>query len=91
MQILIKKNIFIIGTDKLVSSNAEVDYVIQNGSEIIPIEAKGGSGTTLKSMYIFLESHPKSQYGIRFSAQNYSMHNNIRSIPLYAIYKLDNF
>ena len=67
------------------NSSAEVDYLIQKGELIIPIEVKSGSGTTLKSMYLFLESHTKSMLGIRFSTQNYSKHENIESIPLYAV------
>ncbi len=65
-------------------SEAEIDYVIQKDNHIIPIEVKGGLGSTLKSMHLFLESHPESPYGIRFSAQNYSIHEQIHSYPLYA-------
>jgi len=66
--------------------HAEVDYLIQNGPFVIPVEVKSSSGTTLKSLYTFLETHPKSPYGIRFSTQNYSVHAKIHSYPLYAIW-----
>lgn len=66
-------------------SEAEIDYVIQHASQVIPIEVKSGKGTSMKSMRIFLESHPQSPYGIRFSSHNYSIHDNIHSYPLYAI------
>lgn len=66
-------------------SEAEVDYLIQNGELVIPVEVKGGKGSTLKSMHMFLESHAKSPYGIRFSMQNYSVFEKIYSYPLYAI------
>jgi len=69
------------------SSQAEIDYVIQHQEHIIPIEVKNGLGTTLKSMHLFLESHPQSPYGIRFSTQNYSVHEKIHSYPLYAVVK----
>ena len=36
-------------------------------------------------MNVFLQSHEKSSYGVRFSAQNYSKYNDIHSYPLYAI------
>jgi hypothetical protein len=65
-------------------SQAEVDYLYDYRSSIIPIEAKSGDGRTLKSMYRFLESHLHSPYGIRFSAQNYSIFQKIDSRPLYA-------
>lgn len=67
-------------------SQAEVDYLIQKNEHVIPIEVKSGAGTTLKSMHAFLESRPKSPYGIRFSTQNYSEFEKIYSYPLYAIF-----
>ncbi|MFH1831779.1 MAG: ATP-binding protein [bacterium] len=67
---------------------AEIDYLLQLNSVVVPVEVKAGLGSTLKSMHVFLESHPKSPYGIRFSAQNYSVHNNIHSYPLYAVAKI---
>lgn len=70
------------------SSEAEVDYIIQSGKTILPIEVKSGRGTTLKSMRLFLESHKASPYGVRFSTNNYSVHEKIHSYPLYSIAKL---
>ncbi len=67
---------------------AEVDYVIQRETQIIPIEVKSGAGTAMRSMKSFLESHPASTYGIRFSTNNYSVHENIHSYPLYAVAKI---
>ena len=64
---------------------AEIDYLIPLRGEIIPVEVKAGLGTTLKSLHYFLEKHQNSSYGIRFSAQNYSMHERVHSYPLYAI------
>ena len=69
-------------------SEAEVDYVIQLGKNIIPIEVKSGEGKTLKSMQIFLDSHPNSPYGIKFSTNNYSVYEKIHAYPLYAIAKI---
>lgn len=67
------------------SSQAEVDYITTIGENIVPIEVKSGAGSTLKSMHIFLDKHPKSDFGIRFSTQNYSLYEKIKSYPLYAI------
>ena len=69
-------------------SSAEIDYLIQQEEYAIPIEVKSGEGRTLKSIQMFLESHQKSPYGIRFSIQNYSEYNKIRSYPLYAVFQL---
>ncbi len=66
-------------------SEAEVDYLIQLQGKIIPLEVKSGKSGHLKSMHLFLETHPDTPYGIRFSNHNYSVHNKIKSYPLYAI------
>jgi len=72
------------------SSTAEVDYLMQQGEAIIPIEIKSGSGTTLRSLHLFLKDHPQSPYGIRFSSQNYSVFDTIKSLPLYAVAAITN-
>ncbi len=41
------------------SSSAEVDYIIQNGSEVQPIEVKNSSAGRLKSLHILLTTYPK--------------------------------
>lgn len=66
------------------NSSAEIDYLIQRGEEIIPVEVKSGHGNTLRSLHIFLNSHPKSTVGIRFSSLNYSTMAGLDSRPLYA-------
>jgi len=63
-------------------SSAEVDYVINLGSHIFPIEVKAGKTGTLKSLMLFLEEK-KSKLGIRISQNNLSYHNRVLSIPLY--------
>lgn len=69
-------------------SEAEIDFIIQQGEQVIPIEVKSGKGTALKSMHMFLESHPDSSHGIRFSTNNYSIHEKIHSYPLFAVAKI---
>jgi predicted AAA+ superfamily ATPase len=68
-------------------SQAEVDYVVQLDSKVIPIEVKAGSSKRIKSMQIFLDLHPRSSYGLRFSADNYSVYKDVKNYPLYAIAK----
>lgn len=67
------------------SAQAEIDYLVQMQDKILPIEVKSGEGRSLKSLRLFLETHPKSPYGIRFSTHNYSNFNGIHSYPLYAV------
>jgi uncharacterized protein len=66
------------------SSNAEVDYVVQKGVRIIPIEVKSGTKGTMQSLYLFMEEK-KSIYGIRFSLENYAEYEKIKVFPLYAV------
>lgn len=68
-------------------SEAEVDYLVQLKEDVVPIEVKSGASKRIKSMHIFLESHPKSSYGIRFWTDIYSIEKNIHSYPLYAVAK----
>ncbi len=70
------------------ASQAEVDYLYQRESDIIPIEVKSGSGTSLKSLHLFLQEHIRTPYGIRISTHNYSHHGQIHSLPLYATLSL---
>ena len=66
-------------------SEAEIDYLMQQKNSVIPIEVKSGTGNTLRSMQSFLESHQATPFGIRFSTNNYSEYQNIKSYPLYAV------
>ncbi|MBN1672208.1 MAG: ATP-binding protein [Kiritimatiellae bacterium] len=67
------------------SSNAEVDYVIQCGRDIVPVETKAGMRGTMRSLRMFLESHPSSSYGIRTSLEPFGEYGDIRVVPLYAL------
>jgi predicted AAA+ superfamily ATPase len=66
------------------SSNAEVDYVIQQGQLIVPVEIKSGRQGSMQSLHLFLDEK-KTPYGMRFSLENYATYNNIKVYPLYAI------
>jgi predicted AAA+ superfamily ATPase len=72
------------------SGNAEVDYIIQFGRDIVPIEVKAGTKGQMQSMYEFLERKNGSR-GIRTSLEPFSTYFAPRSstpievVPLYAI------
>ena len=66
---------------------AEVDYVIQIGDEIFPVEVKAGTTGSLKSMAQFL-IEKKPPFGIRISQHSLSFHEKILSVPLYLISQL---
>ena len=65
-------------------SNAEVDYVVQRGEKIIPIEVKSGTTGKMQSLHQFM-NEKKSEYGIRTSLENFVQYDKIKVFPLYAI------
>ena len=65
------------------NSEAEVDYVIQRGEKIIPIEVKSGASGKMQSMHLFM-NEKKSDFGVRTSLENFAMYDKIRVYPLYA-------
>ena len=68
--------------------NAEVDFVIQKGLDVIPIEVKYNKDTKSKSLEIYNEEY-KPKYAIRVSGKNFGFQNNIKSVPLYAVFCID--
>jgi uncharacterized protein len=67
------------------NSNAEVDFVVIKNQQIVPIEVKSGATGHLRSLHLFLTSHPNSSYGLKIAENQFSKHNNIVEIPLYGI------
>ena len=65
------------------SSQAEVDYLTTYRGMVFPMEVKSGKSGTLKSLRLFLEEHPDTPFGIRFSMNELSWYDRILSIPLY--------
>jgi len=65
-------------------SNAEIDYLVQQGENIVPVEVKANTKGSMQSMFQFLKE--KNQpYGIRTSMENFGVYQNIRVYPLYAV------
>lgn len=68
-------------------SMAEVDYVIQSGPHVVPLEVKAGTTGSLKSLSQFL-IEKEAPFGVRISAHPLSKHERILSIPLYLVGQL---
>ncbi|VAW44752.1 Predicted ATPase (AAA+ superfamily) [hydrothermal vent metagenome] len=66
------------------SSSAEIDYVIPNKSNVLPIEVKAGKTGTLKSLHLFIKEK-QSQLAIRFNSEppSYYEDDKILSLPIY--------
>jgi predicted AAA+ superfamily ATPase len=64
---------------------AEVDFVLQLDGKVVPIEVKKGRRNRAKSLGVFMEKY-KSEYAIKISKKNFGFENNIKSVPLYAVF-----
>ena len=65
----------------------EVDFLINDEGDIIPIEVKASDNVTSKSLNYYIQRY-KPKYSIRISTKNFGFENNIKSIPLYAAHLL---
>jgi predicted AAA+ superfamily ATPase len=63
---------------------AEVDFVIQQDRDIIPIEVKSGLNVRSRSLKAYRDKY-QPPYAIRFSLQNLKLDNGLLNIPLYLI------
>lgn len=66
---------------------AEVDFVIQREGYIIPVEVKSSENVKAKSLGIYIKKY-NPKYSIKISTKNFGFENNIKSIPLYAVFCL---
>ena len=64
---------------------AELDFVIQKETEIIPIEVKTSTHIKSRSLDMYIKTY-NPKYAIRISEKNFGFENNIRSVPLYAVF-----
>lgn len=62
--------------------NSEIDFVIQYGTKIIPVEAKGGEDKSAPSFKKYIADH-RPKYALRFSKRGYRKDGNITNLPLY--------
>ena len=67
------------------NGRAKIDFLIQKETEIIPIEVKSKEHTKSKSLNLYIQKYnPKT--AIRISEKNFGLENNIKSVPLYAVF-----
>lgn len=60
----------------------ELDFVIQNGMEIIPVEAKGGEDKSAPSFKKYVAEH-KPEHALRYSKRGYRKDGGFINLPLY--------
>lgn len=67
--------------------HSEIDFVLQNGTEIIPIEAKGGEDKSAPSFKKYVADH-KPEHAFRFSKRGYRKDGAFTNLPLYLARKI---
>ncbi len=63
----------------------EIDFLIKIDGDIIPVEVKSGRRTNGKSLNEYIKKY-NPKYSIRVSGKNFELENNIKSVPLYAVF-----
>jgi len=84
MQQLRLKNERYIGYWTNERSTSEVDFVVQDEGEVIPVEVKSGENLKAKSFRLFCEKYKPSK-AIRTSLADYKDESWMTNVPLYAI------
>lgn len=71
------------------AATAKTDFLLYTKDGIIPVEVKSGDNTQSKSLNVYNNTY-KPKYSIRISTKNfgYNEKNNIKSIPLYAVFMI---
>ena len=62
--------------------NSEIDFVLQYGTEIIPVEAKGGEDKSAPSFKRYI-SKVEPEHALRYSKRGYRKDGYITNIPVY--------
>ena len=66
--------------------NKEIDFALQYGTEIIPVEVKGGEDKSAPSFKKYLAER-QPEHAVRFSKRNYRKDGAITNLPLYLVRK----
>lgn len=64
------------------TKTGELDFMLQNGTEIIPVEVKGGEDKSAPAFKRYIsENHP--EHALRYSKRGYRKDGEITNLPLY--------
>jgi predicted AAA+ superfamily ATPase len=85
LQQLSKYELFYWTGDKV----SEVDFLLQLGSNIVPIEVKSGTNVKAKSLKVFREKY-SPEISVRFSLRDTKVDNGLLNITLYHSFMFDN-
>lgn len=66
------------------NSSGEIDFLVQDGSDVFAMEVKAEENLRSKSLRAFKQAHPGVN-AVRFSLSGYREQNWMRNVPLYAV------
>lgn len=66
-------------------NTAEIDFITRLEGDIIPLEVKASDNTRSRSLNEYVNKY-SPKYSIRISSKNFGFENNIKSVPLYAVF-----
>lgn len=69
---------------------AEVDFIIDNGSNVIPIEVKAEQNLKAKSLKVYQEKY-QPKIAVRTSMADYKKEERLLNLPLWAISKIKDY
>lgn len=67
--------------------SGEIDFVIQYGASVIPVEAKGGEDKSAPTFKKYVSEH-QPEYAVRFSKRGYRKDGYITNMPIYLARKM---
>ena len=76
------RGLFEVEPHYFADKNNEIDFVLQYGTEIIPVEAKGGEDKSAPSFKRYIAEH-QPEHALRFSKRGYRKDGHITNLPLY--------
>lgn len=80
------QNLFPVEPRYFSDKNNEIDFLLQHGTDIIPVEVKGGEDKSAPSFKRYIAKHHPN-HAIRFSKRGYRKDGEVTNIPLYLVRK----
>ena len=65
-------------------SRAEVEFIVQTGSQIVPVEVKSGTNLRAKSLAVYMNKY-QPRLAVRSSVANYKKTDNLYGVPFYLL------
>ena len=66
------------------TSTFEMDFMIQKGKNVVPVEVKAETNQQAKSLKAYCRKY-EPEYAVRISMKNYQEEEWLTNLPLYAV------